>query len=79
MHAPSLACLLSLAGSYVTVLGQESGDLEIEVILSVTCDRKTHKGDVISCNYNGTFTNGTEFDSSAYPVSNKGPIHCGWC
>ena len=71
MRAPSLACVLSFVGFYATVLAQESDDLEIEVTLSVTCDRRTHKGDVISCNYNGTFTNGTQFDSSTYPASRK--------
>ena len=57
---------LALVLPFMTVLAQNSDELQIEVTLSVACDRKTHKGDVISVNYNGTFTNGTEFDSSAY-------------
>lgn len=65
MRALGLAFLLPLAAGVVTVLAQASDDLEIEVTFSVVCDRKTHKGDTISVNYNGTFTNGTEFDSSA--------------
>jgi FK506-binding protein 2 len=65
MRAPSLAFTLSLALSFATVLGQDSDELVIEIIRSVECDRTTHNGDVISVNYNGTFTNGTLFDSSA--------------
>lgn len=66
MHGLRFALVIALTGCVTTVLGQDS-DLIIEVTLSVACDRKTHKGDIISVGYNGTFTNGTEFDSSAYP------------
>ena len=30
-----------------------------------TCERATKNGDVLIVNYNGTFTNGTLFDSSS--------------
>jgi FKBP-type peptidyl-prolyl cis-trans isomerase len=39
-------------------------DLQIDVTRAVQCDRRSQMGDVISVNYRGTFTNGTEFDSS---------------
>lgn len=54
--------LLPLPVFVLSVLGQ---GLQINVTSPVECDRKSHKGDVISVNYRGTFTNGTEFDSSA--------------
>jgi FK506-binding protein 2 len=52
---------LTLPVLVLSVLGQ---DLQINITSSIECERKSHKGDVISVNYRGTFTNGTEFDSS---------------
>jgi FKBP-type peptidyl-prolyl cis-trans isomerase len=66
MRVFGFASLLLAAGWRSTGLAQESDDLVIEVTFPVSCDRKTHNGDVLSVNYNGTFTNGTVFDSSAY-------------
>ena len=57
------ATILSVLGTIaVGVVAQE---LEIEVTYAVECTNKTQKGDFISVNYNGTFTNGTTFDSSS--------------
>ncbi|KAH8904792.1 hypothetical protein BR93DRAFT_960874 [Coniochaeta sp. PMI_546] len=72
MRASSCVFALPLTGCLTAVLGQDS-DLKIEVTLSVVCDRKTHAGDSISVNYRGTFTNGTEFDSS-YGQDSEGPF-----
>lgn len=44
-------------------------EFKIEVTYSVSCDRKTKSGDTIAVNYNGTLTNGEEFDSSMYTPS----------
>jgi FK506-binding protein 2 len=33
-------------------------------IYSVPCNRTTKNGDILTVNYNGTFTNGTLFDAS---------------
>jgi FK506-binding protein 2 len=41
-------------------------DLKIEVTFAVKCDRKTKNGDIIYVNYNGTLTDGKEFDSSMF-------------
>lgn len=45
------------------VIAQE---LEIEVTYAVECASKTKNGGFINVNYNGTFTNGTVFDSSLF-------------
>ena len=42
--------------------------LIVEVVYSVDCTRKTKDGDVISVDYTGTLTDGTEFDSSSSPT-----------
>lgn len=67
MRGISLAVVLPFAGWFFAVLGQDTDKLEIEVTKAVACERKSQKGDIISVNYNGTFTNGTQFDSSALP------------
>ncbi|KAB5511494.1 hypothetical protein GE09DRAFT_981969 [Coniochaeta sp. 2T2.1] len=72
MHAAGSTLLLALACCFTAAIAQDA-DLKIEVTLSVLCDRKTHSGDVVSVNYRGTFTNGTEFDSS-YGEDSDGPL-----
>ena len=58
-----VAILSGLAAAAIGVVAQE---LEIEVTYAVECTNKTKKGDLINVNYNGTFTNGTIFDSSPH-------------
>ena len=38
--------------------------LKIEVTQAVSCGAPSKNGDTLAVNYNGTFTNGTLFDSS---------------
>lgn len=58
-------CLASLAATTIGLVAAE--EIKIEVIVAKECDRKSKKGDTISVNYNGTLTNGEEFDSSMEP------------
>ena len=58
---------------------------EIEVLHSVTCTRKTTRGDTIDVHYRGTLaSDGTEFDASynrGQPLSftvGKGQVIKGW-
>ncbi|KAN0110880.1 hypothetical protein V8E51_007267 [Hyaloscypha variabilis] len=55
---PSLLSFLSLA------LAASASAQIVSNIHVRTCDRATKNGDMLYVNYNGTFTNGTLFDSS---------------
>ncbi|EEP76295.1 hypothetical protein UREG_01144 [Uncinocarpus reesii 1704] len=56
--------LTVLAATITAVAALECGDLVIEKPREVSCSRPTRAGDTIKIHYRGTFTNGTEFDSS---------------
>ena len=57
--------VLSLAALATAAVGLVAADgIKIDVIVAKECSRKSMKGDTISVNYNGTLTNGEEFDSS---------------
>ncbi|EAS35852.1 FK506-binding protein 2 [Coccidioides immitis RS] len=56
--------LLSLFTIITAVAALECADLVIELTHRETCSRPTQAGDTIKIHYRGTFTNGTEFDSS---------------
>jgi FK506-binding protein 2 len=57
-----------LAAAAVGLVGAQAAGPGIEITFPVACDRKTKSGDVLSVNYNGTFTNGELFDSSTYSL-----------
>ena len=61
-----LAVLTNVTTIALGVIAQE---LEIEVTYAVECTNKTKNGDFIDVNYNGTFTDGTIFDSSLSPIT----------
>src|SRR3569833_309100 len=59
-----LSFTLVLAALASAQVAAAQDDLKINVTHHVQCSRKSKNEDRISVNYNGTFTNGTLFDSS---------------
>lgn len=60
---PLIAAITAVAAGS-TPLPPGCGELIIELLHTVPCTRPTQAGDTIKIHYRGTFTNGTEFDSS---------------
>ena len=71
----SFAYLMLAAGALVA-----AQNLTIEITYAVECTAKSKIGDTIDVLYNGTFTNGTLFDSSSWspnPVARGRYADCG--
>lgn len=60
------AILLPLSLLVVDLASAQDSSLKIDITNIVSCARKSHAGDNVSVNYNGTLTTGEQFDSSMY-------------
>ena len=60
----TILSVLALASVGFVAAEDHSILLDIEVTKEVSCTKMTQLGDMLRVNYNGTFTNGTLFDSS---------------
>lgn len=67
----SIALFSVLASAALTLVAAD--DLQVDVVKSVKCERKTQAGDVVSMHYHGSLAaNGEKFDAS---TSHDAPCH----